>query len=54
MLTVEQGFQRISGYRDLPLLLRALGWTEENIIWVAGPGVQIGIEPKIQPNRAVI
>jgi len=55
MLTVEQGFQRISGHRDLPILLRALGWTEENIIRASVPAaIQIGIEPKIQPNRSVI
>lgn len=36
MLTVEQGFQRISGYQDLPVLLRSLGWTEENMARVTG------------------
>ena len=36
MLTVEQGFHRIYGYHDLPVLLRALGWTEENMARVAG------------------
>jgi hypothetical protein len=54
MLTVEQGFQRISGHRDLPILLRALGWTEENIIRASVPAIQIGIDPKIQPNMSVI
>jgi transposase-like protein len=29
MLTVEQGFRRICGYQDLPVLLRTLGWTAE-------------------------
>jgi putative transposase len=36
MLTVEQGFHRIYGYHDLPVLLRALGWTEENMARVTG------------------
>jgi putative transposase len=36
MLTVEQGFHRIYGYHDLPVLLRALGWTEENMARVVG------------------
>jgi len=36
MLTVEQGFQRISGYQDLPILLRALGWTDENMARATG------------------
>ena len=54
MLTVEQGFQRISGHRDLPVLLRALGWTKENIIRATGHAVQIGIGPKIQPNMSII
>jgi len=36
MLTVEQGFHRIYGYHDLPVLLRALGWTEENMERVTG------------------
>lgn len=43
MLTVEQGFQRISGHRDLPVLLRALGWTEGNISQATGPVTPIGI-----------
>lgn len=37
MLTVEQGFQRISGHRDLPVLLRALGWPAERMFQAAGP-----------------
>ena len=36
MLTVEQGFHRISGYQDLPVLLRILGWTEENMARATG------------------
>ena len=36
MLTAEQGFHRIYGYHDLPALLRALGWTEENMARVTG------------------
>ena len=36
MLTVEQGFHRIYGYHDLPVLLRALGWREENMARVTG------------------
>jgi len=36
MLTVEQGFQRISGHRDMPILLRALGWTAQNMAGVTG------------------
>ena len=36
MLTVEQGFHRIYGYHDLPVLLRALGWREENMAQVTG------------------
>ena len=45
MLTVEQGFHRISGYHDLPVLLRTLGWTEENIGRATGPVSPIGIGP---------
>lgn len=37
MLTVEQGFQRISGHRDLPVLLKVLGWPAEEIVRAAGP-----------------
>jgi transposase-like protein len=37
MLTVEQGFQRLSGHRDLPVLLRALQWTEDTIRQASGP-----------------
>jgi len=36
MLTVEQGFRRICGYQDLPVLLRALGWTAENMAGATG------------------
>ena len=36
MLTVEQGFHRISGYQDLPVLLQTLGWTEENMTQATG------------------
>ena len=36
MLTVEQGFRRICGYQDLPVLLRTLGWTAENMAGATG------------------
>lgn len=44
MLTLEQGFQRISGYRDFPILLRSLSWREKNITKAAGSGVRSGME----------
>ena len=53
MLTVEQGFQRISGHRDLPVLLRVLEWSAEEIVRATGPVPPIGIGVPGQSNGSV-